>query len=150
MSLQILDRVQEVTSTTGIGAIALGGSPLGCIPFSGIGNGNSTYYTIDDNNGNWEVGLGIYSSGTNSLARNTVYASTNSGLLVSFSAGNKNIWLDAPAYLLSQIGGGSVTSGAITVGKGVIVGKGVGDDVGVGEAVEENSALNVEVPLIYQ
>ena len=33
---------------------------------------------------------------------------------MSFSAGNKNIWLDAPAYLLNQISGASVTSGAIT------------------------------------
>jgi len=65
---------------------------------SAIGNSNTTYYTIADQNGaNWEVGYGTYSSSGNTLARTTVLASSNSGSLVNFSGGLQNVWCDYPA-----------------------------------------------------
>jgi hypothetical protein len=57
------------------------------------GNGNPS--------GDWEVGIGTY-SGTNTLTRTTVEASSNSGSAVSLAAGNKQVFMDASAALLNS------------------------------------------------
>ena len=64
MAFVIADRVRESTTTTGTGTITLAGAVSGFQSFSaGIGNGNSTYYTISNNVTNqWEVGIGTYTS----------------------------------------------------------------------------------------
>ena len=65
---------------------------------SGIGNGNSTYYTIANVvTGEWEVGIGTYTSGANTLSRTTVLASSNSGSLVNFTSGSKDVFVTQPA-----------------------------------------------------
>ena len=47
MALVINDRVKETSTTTGTGAMALGGAVTGFETFgSGIGNSNTTYYCI--------------------------------------------------------------------------------------------------------
>ena len=85
MALVLADRVRETTTTTGTGAVTLGGAYTGFQTFSaGIGNANSTYYTIANVlTGEWEVGIGTYTSSGNTLSRDTVLASSNSGSLVS-------------------------------------------------------------------
>ena len=97
MALILKDRVKETTTTTGTGSLTLGGAVTGYQSFSSaIGNGNTTYYAIYlDGGSEWEVGLGTVGSGT--LARTTVYASSNGGSLVDFSAGQKSVWGDYPA-----------------------------------------------------
>jgi hypothetical protein len=102
MTLVVADRVQETTTTTGTGTLSLAGAVAGYRPFSTIGNGNSCYYVIDDGAGNWEVGQGTYTSSGSTLSRAVVLASSNSGSLVSFAAGSKTVWCDAPAALLTQ------------------------------------------------
>jgi hypothetical protein len=95
MALVLKDRVYEQTTTTGTGTLTLPGAVGGYQSFSSaIGNGNTTYYTITDNT-NWEVGLGTVSAGT--LSRDTVYASSNAGSLVTFPVGTKNVFCDYPA-----------------------------------------------------
>jgi hypothetical protein len=59
-------------------------------------NADTTYYAIIGAT-QWEVGLGTYVSGTNSIARTTVYASSNTGALVDFAAGTKYVYIDALA-----------------------------------------------------
>ena len=45
MALVINDRVKETTTTTGTGAVSLGGATTGFEAFSaGVGNSNTTYY----------------------------------------------------------------------------------------------------------
>lgn len=97
MALILKDRVKETSTTTGTGTLTLGGAVTGYQSFgSAIGNGNTTYYAIYlDGGSEWEVGLGTVGSGT--LARTTVYASSNGGSLVDFSAGQKSVWGDYPA-----------------------------------------------------
>ena len=98
MALILADRVQETTTTTGTGTVTLAGAASGFQSFAAIGDGNSTYYTIT-NGTDWEVGIGTYTSSGTTLSRTTVLSSSNSGSLVSFSAGSKNVFVTYPASI---------------------------------------------------
>jgi hypothetical protein len=95
--LVLADRVQETTTTTGTGTVTLAGAVQGFQTFSsGIGVGNTTFYTIADQGGsNWEVGVGSVGSGT--LSRDTVLASSNGGSLVNFGFGTKTAFVTYPS-----------------------------------------------------
>ena len=84
MALIIADRVKETTITQGAGTITLSGATFGGFQsFSdAIGEGNTTYYCIQ-NESNFEIGIGTYSSGT--LSRDTVIESSNSGAKISIT-----------------------------------------------------------------
>lgn len=98
MALVLKDRVKVSTTTTGTGTITLGAVYTGYQAFAAIGNGNTTYYTIQDTDtGDWEVGIGTYSSTGPTLSRDTVLASSNSGNLVSFAVGTKQVFVTLPA-----------------------------------------------------
>ena len=99
MPLVLADRVRETTTTTGTGTISLAGPVSGFQGFStAIGNANTTYYTIvDAATGAWEVGLGTYTSAGSTLARTTVFSSSNSDALVPFAAGTKDVFVTQPA-----------------------------------------------------
>ena len=122
MALVLKDRVKETTTTTGTGAISLGGAVANFQAFSAVlSNADTTYYAIvDTTNNEFEVGLGTYTSSGNTLARTTVLESSNSGSAVNFGAGSKNIFIAYPAeksvYLDGSnqlvINGTSVTSTA--------------------------------------
>jgi hypothetical protein len=96
MALVLKDRVYETTNTTGTGTLTLEGAVTGYQSFSTIGNGNTTYYCISDGT-NWEVGIGTYNSTGSTLARTTVLESSNSGNLVSFTSGTKDVICTYPA-----------------------------------------------------
>jgi hypothetical protein len=98
MALVLADRVRDTTTTTGTGTVTLSGTaPTGYQTFgAAIGNGNTTYYTINAGS-QWEVGLGTYSSTGPTLARTTVLASSNGGSLVDFSTGTKDVFVTYPA-----------------------------------------------------
>ena len=99
MAFVVADRVQETTTSTGTGTITLAGAATGFQSFAVIGDGNTTTYTIADATGSdWEVGIGTYttSSGTQ-LSRDIVLSSSNSGSLVNFSAGTKNVFVTLPS-----------------------------------------------------
>jgi hypothetical protein len=96
MALVVNDRVKETSSTTGTGTFTLGGAVPGFETFSSaIGNTNTTYYSIVNVNGEFEVGLGTVGAGT--LARDTILSSSNSDAAVNFSAGTKNVFCTLPA-----------------------------------------------------
>ena len=98
MALVVADRVKETTTTTGTGTVTLLGASTGYQSFSAIGNSNTTYYTIAGTTGSeWEVGIGTYTSSGTTLSRDTVLSSSNSGSLVSFSAGTKDVFVTYPA-----------------------------------------------------
>ena len=108
MAFVLADRVKETTTTTGTGTVTLLGASTGYQSFSAIGNSNTTYYTIAAQTGTeWEVGIGTYTSSGTTLARTTVISSSNSGSLVNFSAGTKDVFVTYPAeYTANGIGGG--------------------------------------------
>ena len=80
MTFVVADRVQENgTVASGTGSVTLAGAVNGYQSFaSGIGNNNTTYYTIyDPVTYAWEVGLGTVTTSPNTLARTTVYANSS-------------------------------------------------------------------------
>lgn len=97
------DRVQEFSTTTGVGAMTLDGAVAGFRRFGSVlANGDTCYYALFcEATAEWEVGLGTYA--TNSLTRTTVQASSNSGAVVNLAAGTKNIWLDNPASVPGRV-----------------------------------------------
>lgn len=108
MAFVLADRVKETTTTTGTGTVTLAGASAGYQSFSAIGDGNTTYYTIAAQTGTeWEVGIGTYTSSGTTLSRTTVLSSSNSGSLVNFSAGTKDVFVTYPAeFTANAIGGG--------------------------------------------
>jgi len=105
MALVVKDRVRESTTTTGTGTVTLGGAATGFQSFSVIGNGNTTFYTIQLSNTNeWEVGIGTYTSSGTTLSRDTILESSNGGTAVNFSAGTKDVFVTYPAEKAIYLG----------------------------------------------
>ncbi len=98
MAFVLKDRVKETTTTTGAGAVFLDGEVGGFQDFSSaIGNTNTTYYAIVHQSlDEWEVGIGMYHSGSNNLTRNTLLSSST-GSSINFSAGTKDVFVTLPA-----------------------------------------------------
>ena len=99
MALVLADRVKETTTTTGTGAVTLAGAVTGFQAFSaGVGNSNTTYYTIQDANGTaWEVGLGTLNADSTTLTRTTVYESSNSDTAITLTSGTHTVFCTYPA-----------------------------------------------------
>jgi hypothetical protein len=115
MPLVLKDRVKETSTTTGTGTLTLGGAASGFQSFSVIGDGNKTYYAIVDSaTGDWEVGLGTYTSSGTTLSRDFVLESSNSGSAVDFAANVKDMFVTYPAER-SVIGGMGYVENAATI-----------------------------------
>jgi hypothetical protein len=98
MAIVVKDRVQQTSTTTGTSDFVLTGSVTGFQSFAAIGNTNTTYYAaVDPNTGDWEVGLGTYSTTGPTLTRDTVFESSNAGAKIFFAAGAKNVFCTYPA-----------------------------------------------------
>ncbi len=120
MALKLADRVVELSTSTGTGAFTLSGAQAGYQSFSSrLSNGDTTYYTIQGKNGDgtlngeWEVGVGTYTSG--SLSRDTVLESSNSDNLVNFSAGNKDVFIDLPSEKVITTAGTGISISGNTI-----------------------------------
>jgi hypothetical protein len=98
MALVLKDRVKETSTTAGTGTLTLAGAVSGFQSFAAVGNGNTTYYAIADSiTGDWEVGIGTYTSSGTTLSRTTVLSSSNGGALVSFAANPKDVFVTYPS-----------------------------------------------------
>jgi hypothetical protein len=95
MAVERKDRVKDQTSSTGTGTITIDlVAATGFRSFSAHTNGATVNYLIIDATGqNWEVGQGVWNSGTQTLTRpsGSVVASSNSNALVSFGSGTKTV-----------------------------------------------------------
>lgn len=116
------DRVRDTSTTTSTGSLTVSGTaPTGYRTFSAVSSTNDTFYyalqhqTADE----WEVGLGTY-SGTNTIARTTILASSNAGSAVNLSAGTKDVFITLAAdKTVQQDNNGAVSvSGSINDNKG--------------------------------
>jgi hypothetical protein len=96
MALVLADRVQQTGTANTTVSFTLSGSVTGYQSFSVIGNTNTTYYSAFDATGNWEVGVGTYSTSGPTLTRTTIISSSNSGSAVTFS-GTVNIFVTYPS-----------------------------------------------------
>jgi hypothetical protein len=124
MALVLKDRVKETSVSTGTGAFALDGATGAYQTFSTIGNGNQTYYCIaGQTTTQWEVGIGTYTTSTDTISRDTILASSNSGSIVTFSAGTKDVFITYPsekAIYEEPDGDTLINAGPITIlGPGV-------------------------------
>ena len=144
MALVVKDRVKSSTTTTGTGTITLGAAAIGFQAFSVIGNGNTTYYTITDTvNGTWEVGIGTYTASGTTLSRDTVLESSNSGSLVNFAAGSKDVFVAYPAER-AVIGGMGYVENSATISQSSTINAG-NNAISAGP-VTINSGITVTVP----
>jgi len=129
MAFIIKDRVKENTTTTGTGAVSLGGAAATFDAFTSyMANGDTTYYAIvhtASGTDEWEVGLGTWNTG-NTLTRTTVLAGSNGTSAVNFSAGTKDIFMTYPASKV-VVAGEDVTFADITV-TGTVDGRDVAAD----------------------
>jgi hypothetical protein len=121
MAFKIEDRVKETTITTGTGTLTLAAAVTNFERFSAnLSNSDTTYYAIVDSTNNaFEVGLGTYSS--NTLARTTVIASSNSNSAVNLGVGTKEVFITVPAskFVVEDASdnvaiGGTVTASAFS------------------------------------
>jgi len=144
MALVLADRVRETTTTVGTGTVTLDGAVTGYQSFSVVGDGNTTYYTIaGQGTSEWEVGIGTYASSGTTLARTVVLDSSNSGSLVSFSAGTKDVFVTYPAGRSVSGGDGYTENDAtITVSSTINTGR---NAISAGP-VSINSGITVTVP----
>ena len=88
------DRVKETSTTTGTGNLTLAGAATNFQTFNAaIGQGIYFCYVIEHQSvAEWETGIG-YLSGSTTLVRDRVRASSNGGALVNLSAGTKNVFV---------------------------------------------------------
>lgn len=95
------DRVKEQSTSVGLGPMVMTGALSGFQDFAtGVGDSNSTYYTIFNGADNdWEVGIGTFSAG--SLTRDTVISSANSNNPVVFQAGTKTVFATVASQFFS-------------------------------------------------
>lgn len=80
-----LPRTIETSSTAGAGTYSLGGAIAGAQAISAnLSTGDTSHFTASDGT-NWENFLGTFTSGTpNTLARTTIYHSSNGGSAVNW------------------------------------------------------------------
>jgi hypothetical protein len=117
MALVLANRVQETGTANTTVSFTLAGAVTGFQTFATIGNTNTTYYSATDGSGNWEVGLGTYSTTGPTLTRTTIYASSNAGSAVTFS-GTVNVFVTQPSGVTVVSSNNSGTSGQVLTSNG--------------------------------
>jgi len=118
MALVLADRVRETTNTTGTSSFALAGSVAGFRTFSSVmADSDTTYYAAVTTSGSaWEVGIGTYTTSTNTLTRSTILSSSNSGSIVSFGTGAKYVFITQPTErAVYSVGSNIVSNNGATV-----------------------------------
>jgi len=121
MALVLKDRVKESATANTTVSFTLGGAIAGFQSFSVVGNTNTTYYAATDTNGNWESGLGTYSTTGPTLTRTTILSSSNSGSAVTFS-GTITVFLTYPSSRALYLDG---TSANINVSQAAFTANGI-------------------------
>lgn len=110
----IADRVKETSTTAGTGTYSLAGAVAGFQTFvAGIGTGETCYY-VATMGADWEVGIGTVTGGTpDTLARTTILTSSNANAAVNWAAGEKSLFVCAPAYAEKGVFGRGHSAGAL-------------------------------------
>jgi hypothetical protein len=105
MAFGLFDRVWDGSTTTGSGPIELTGvSPLGFRPFnSKMSVGDTTYVCVSSQAlTEWCTALGTFTA-ANEITLGTIFDSSNGGAAVSFSAGQKDVYIVEPAAATGAI-----------------------------------------------
>jgi len=115
VAYRLADRIYETTSTTGTGALTLNGAVTGYRKFNNVlSPGDTCPYVIGTpGDAVWEEGIGTMQA-DGKLARTTIIASSNNGLVVNLPAGTRDVYLSALAnnsYL--PLTGGTLTGALV-------------------------------------
>lgn len=104
MTIAIEDRVKDTTTTTGTGALTTAGAVTGFRSVASVLTvGQSRHFAVVSASGTeWEVGRYTYSA-ANTLTRTEIFASSNGGAAVNFSAGPKTILLTFSAAQIAKL-----------------------------------------------
>jgi hypothetical protein len=143
MALVLKDRVQETATANTTVSFTMLGAATGYQSFSSIGNTNTTYYAATDVSGNWEAGIGTYSTTGPTLTRTTILSSSNAGSAVTFVGtvtvfvtypSGKSVNLDASGNVsaLGTVASGTWNATTLAVaygGTGVTTSTGSGNNV---------------------
>jgi uncharacterized protein YhfF len=140
MPLVLANRVQETGTANTTVSFTLTGAVPGFQSFATIGNTNTTYYSATDTAGNWEVGLGTYSTTGPTLTRTTIYASSNAGSAVTFS-GVVNVFVTYPSGRSVNLDASGNVSALGTVASGTWQGSTIGVAYG-GTGVTASTGAN--------
>jgi hypothetical protein len=140
MALVLADRVQQTGTANTTVSFTLSGSVTGFQSFTAIGNTNTTYYAAFDATGNWESGLGTYSTTGPTLTRTTVYASSNAGSAATFS-GTVNVFVTYPSSRNVSLDASGNSTALGTVASGTWNGTTIGVAYG-GTGVTASSGAN--------
>jgi hypothetical protein len=140
MALALNDRVQQTGTANTTVSFTLTGSVTGFQSFAVVGNGNTTYYSAFDATGNWEVGVGTYSTTGPTLTRTTILSSSNSGSAVTFS-GTVNVFVTYPSSKSVNLDGSNNVSALGTVSSGTWQGSTIAVAYG-GTGVTASSGVN--------
>ena len=97
MTINLADRIKEVSYTIGTGSMMLSGAVNGFSSFgSRYSNNSKVFYAITDGT-RYEIGSGIFQNSVNDQLIRFPITSTNSNNLVSFSEGLKEVYVTYPA-----------------------------------------------------
>lgn len=140
MALVLANRVQESATANTTVSFTLTGAVLGFQTFAVIGDTNTTFYSATDTSGNWEVGLGTYSTTGPTLTRTTIYASSNGGSAVTFP-GTLNVFVTYPSGRSVNLNESGNVSALGTVSSGTWQGTTIGVAYG-GTGVTASSGAN--------
>ena len=125
MALVLADRAQQTGTANTTVSFTLSANVTGYQSLAVVGNGNTTYYAATDVSGNWEVGIGTYSTTGPTLTRTTILASSNSGSAVTFS-GTVTVFITYPSEKsVNQDASGNVTNAGTITGTIVASSNGV-------------------------
>jgi hypothetical protein len=141
------DRAKETTTTTGVGAIALGGAVANFRAFSAIASDQYRvrYTLIHQTASEWESGVGIYNAAANTLTRSKIEGSSNAGAVVNLSAGTKDVFceLTAAQGLLSITRRSQETDQLIPPGTSAVI---VGEyEIAAGYELEIGAGAELEI-----
>jgi len=95
MAIEFKDRVKDQTATTGTGTLTIDGiAPTGYRTITSAYTDGATirFTVLSSDLTEWEVGMGVWTATGATLTRATVFASSNAGSLVDFSAGDKIVF----------------------------------------------------------
>ena len=140
MALVLLDRVQETGTANTTVSFTLTGAVTGFQSFAGIGNGNTTFYAATDASGNFEVGVGTYSTTGPTLTRTTILSSSNAGSAETFT-GAVSVFVTYPSEQSVNLDAANNVSALGTISSGTWQGTTIGVAYG-GTGVTASSGAN--------
>ena len=118
MTAALYNRVRETSTTTGTGIVVMAGAVAGFRAFADVLSLSERFHYLIESRAapsEWEIGEGYLSGLGNTLNRSRVLDSSNSGALVNFSAGTKDVRLAIPAQALHQPGDNLLTNGGFRI-----------------------------------